>query len=54
MPEGRSYVETLDQSALTASMDLLQARAASSFDKFFRDLVAIVEQLTAGKEDLLG
>ncbi|HEY2291075.1 MAG TPA: DUF4276 family protein [Thermoanaerobaculia bacterium] len=53
MPEGRSYVETLDQSALAASMDLLQARAASSFDKFFRDLVAIVEQLTAGKEDLL-
>lgn len=51
MPEGRSYVETLDQSALTASMDLLQAReAAPSFDKFFRDLVAIVEQLTAGQE----
>ncbi len=53
MPEGRSYVETLDQSALTASMDLLQARETSSFDKLFRDLVAIVEQLTAGKEDLL-
>lgn len=53
MPEGRSYVETLDQSALTASMDLLQAREASSFDKLFRDLVAIVEQLTAGKVDLL-
>jgi Domain of unknown function (DUF4276) len=47
---GRSYVETLDQSKLTASMDLLQARETSpSFDKFFRDLVVIVEQLTMGQ-----
>lgn len=46
MKAGRGYVETLDQSALTASMDLLQARAAApSFDKFFRDVVAIVEGL---------
>jgi hypothetical protein len=46
MTANRSYVETLDQSALTASMDLLQARAASSFDKLFRDLEAITEELT--------
>lgn len=45
MTAGRSYVETLDQSALTASMDLLQARTAPSFDKFFRNVVAIVEGL---------
>src|SRR3954463_16673800 len=50
MPEGRSYVETLDQSALTASMDLLQAGAAPSFEKFFGALVALVEQLTTGEE----
>jgi hypothetical protein len=47
MTTGRGYTETLDQSALTASLDLLQARAAPSFDKFFRDVVAIVERLTA-------
>ena len=43
MTAGRSYVETLDQAALAASFDLLQARTAPSFDKFFRDVVAIVE-----------
>lgn len=54
MPAGRSYTETLDQSALTASMDLHQAReAAPSFDKFFRDLTAIVERLTAGQGAIL-
>jgi hypothetical protein len=46
MTRGRGYTETLDQSALTASMDLSQARTAPSFDKFFRDVVAIVEGLT--------
>jgi hypothetical protein len=46
MESGRSYVETLDQSALTASMDLRQARTAPSFDKFFRDVMAIIEGLT--------
>jgi len=46
MTSGRGYTETLDQSALTASLDLLQARTAPSFDKFFRDVVAIVEGLT--------
>ena len=43
MTAGRSYVETLDQPALAASFDLQQARTAPSFDKFFRDVVAIVE-----------
>lgn len=39
------YTETLDQAALTASLDLRQARTAPSFDKFFRDVAAIVEGL---------
>jgi Domain of unknown function (DUF4276) len=43
MITGRSYVETLDQPALAASFDLLQARTASSFDKLFRDVTAVVE-----------
>ena len=47
MTAGRSYVETLDQPALAASFDLLQARTAPSFDKFFRDVVAVIEGLTS-------
>jgi hypothetical protein len=43
MITGRSYVETLDQPALAASFDLLQARTAPSFDKLFRDVAAVVE-----------
>jgi hypothetical protein len=43
MTSGRGYTETLDQPALAASFDLLQARTAPSFDKFFRDVVAILE-----------
>ena len=45
MTTGRGYTETLDQSALPASLDLHQARTAPSFDKFFRDVVAIIEGL---------
>jgi len=45
MTTGRPYTETLDQSALAASLDLRQARTAPSFDKFFRDVVAIIEGL---------
>ncbi len=43
MIAGRSYKETVDQPALAALFDLQQARTAPSFDKFFRDVVAIVE-----------
>lgn len=45
MTTGHSYTETLDQAALAASLDLHQARAAPSFDKFFRDVAALVEGL---------
>lgn len=47
MVEGRKYVETLDQPALAAAFDLLRARRADSFDKFFRDVVAILGALTS-------
>lgn len=48
MAADRSYTETLDQAALTASLDLQQARtSSSSFDKFFRDVTAVIEGLTS-------
>jgi hypothetical protein len=46
MSEGRRYVETLDQPALTASFDLQRARAAASFDKLFRDVLAVIAEIT--------
>lgn len=48
MATGRRYVETLDQSALAAAFDLEKARLASSFDKFFRDVLGLLEQLDKG------
>ncbi|HEV2852439.1 MAG TPA: DUF4276 family protein [Thermoanaerobaculia bacterium] len=47
MTSDRSYTETLDQAALTASLDLQQARTAPSFDKFFRDIVAAIGGLAS-------
>lgn len=47
MAEGRHYVETLDQPALTACFDLQQARRAASFDKFFRDISAVLTDLAS-------
>ena len=43
MPPGRPYVETLDQPALAAVFDLECARRARSFDKFFRDILSLLE-----------
>jgi hypothetical protein len=43
MPAGRHYVETLDQPALAAVFDLELARRARSFDKFFRDVLSLLE-----------
>lgn len=43
MPTGRRYVETLDQPALAAVFDLERARRARSFDKFFRDVLNLLE-----------
>ena len=42
MPPGRRYRETLHQAALTARFDLDSARAASSFDKMWRDLASLL------------
>lgn len=43
MPVGRSYRETLDQPALSAIFDLSAARSAPSFDKFWRDVTALLQ-----------
>lgn len=43
MPRDRSYRETLDQPALTARIDLEQARrGAPSFDKLWRDVAELL------------
>ena len=42
---GETYRETLDQPALTARFDLDQARHADSFDKCYRDIVYLLEEL---------
>lgn len=44
------YSEVLDQPALAATMDIETARNADSFDKFFRDLMAILDVLAAQAE----
>ena len=41
---GRVYSPTIDQPALTAIMNLNQARAASSFDKCYRDMEVLIER----------
>ena len=52
MTEGRHYVETLDQPALTACFDLRQARRAASFDKFFRDVSGVLTDLASERPSL--
>lgn len=44
MEAGRHYVETLDQPAMAAVFDLQQARRASSFDKFVRDVTGLLRK----------
>lgn len=46
MPRGQKYSEKLDQPALTALFDLDQARRADSFDKFYREIAALLAILT--------
>lgn len=41
----RKYRETLDQPALTARFDLDQARYADSFDKCYRDITRLLDEL---------
>ena len=43
--EGRKYRETVDQPGLTARFDLNQARQADSFDKCYRDIVYLLNEL---------
>lgn len=45
MENGETYRETLDQPALTARFDLDQARHADSFDKCYRDIVYLLDEL---------
>lgn len=42
MEHGHSYSPPVDQAALTASMDLDQARVARSFDKCYREIVRLL------------
>ena len=45
MQSGRTYRETRDQPALTALFDMEQARQAASFDKCYRDIVRLLDEL---------
>jgi hypothetical protein len=45
MPPGRAYAETTDQPAFAAVFDMNTARRADSFDKCYRDIKSILEQL---------
>lgn len=50
MAGDRSYRETRDQAALAARMDLGAARSAPSFDKWCRDLEALLSQLSGSSQ----
>ena len=43
--ENHSYRETLDQPKLTARFDFDQARRTDSFDKCYRDIVCLLDEL---------
>lgn len=45
MPPGRAYAETTDQPTFTAIFDMNSARRADSFDKCYRDIRSMLEQL---------
>ena len=45
MQRGKTYSETQDQPALAALFDIDQARQADSFDKCYRDIVYLLEEL---------
>lgn len=45
MESGKTYRETLDQPALTARFDLNRARLSDSFDKCYRDIVYLLDEL---------
>ena len=45
MESDETYRETLDQPGLTARLDLDQARQADSFDKCYRDIIRLLDEL---------
>ena len=45
MEGSRTYSETHDQPALTARFDIEQARRADSFDKCYRDITRLLDEL---------
>ena len=45
MPPGRAYAETTDQPTFTAIFDMNSARRADSFNKCYRDIRSMLEQL---------
>ena len=45
MEDSRTYRETQDQPALAALFDLEQARQADSFDKCYRDIIRLLDEL---------
>ena len=45
MEDSRTYRETRDQPALAALFDIEQARQADSFDKCYRDIVRLLDEL---------
>ena len=45
MENNESYSETTDQPALAALFDIEQARRADSFDKCYRDIVRLLDEL---------
>ena len=45
MQSGKTYRETSDQPAFAALFDIEQARQADSFDKCYRDIVHLIEEL---------
>ena len=50
MENSRTYRETLDQPALTALFDIEQARQADSFDKCYRDITRLLDELQTVSE----
>lgn len=50
MPPRQRYVETLDQPALAAQFSLDAARAAPSFDKLYREVARLIEELRVTDE----
>jgi hypothetical protein len=53
MPKNQPYSETTDQAALTSLFDMTAARRTNSFDKCYREIVWLLERLSA-RESIRG